>query len=384
MTGESTQSRRGTWLRDHILPLVLGTLIFGLIVAVAAPFIEDWIRTGVDEQGPADFWRPIGFTLLAVLVGLVILVALAVSVASRKWRNRVWRQPFEWAKGLRVTTRAERERIEVQGYERRSAEVRAERDVAPRPAWRVDPRDRLWGQQTLHWLENYGYQVFDVAVTCDPEVFKLDGDAFFPGGFGTNVPGGSVGQQFHGTPTDRGREEGVTFTVTWRDKNGDWHSEPVYMSPDDIRVGKDDAIEHASELAWKEGYAAAKAALEESALEESIPPRQPPLPRPRWTIDADTGDGASDWYTIQNHVPRSVAREVRVEAGPDFEIRDAGHWEDLSVTGPTNGTGHFQAFSSERGHLSGVDVVVTWYDENGERQAETRRVWPTRTSPDPF
>lgn len=66
----------------------------------------------------------------------------------------------------------------------------------------------------------------------------------------------------------------------------------------------------------------------------------PPLPRPRWHAGPDNVLNV-DQYVIQNMVPRSVAREVRVEAVEDMEIIDAGHWEDLSTTGPTGGTGTF-------------------------------------------
>jgi len=354
--------------------------VFGLIAAVAAPFIVDWIRAGVDEQGVAGFWMPIGLTILVAVVALVTLVVLAISVVSPNWRDRVWRRSFDWVVGLHVTTRSGRERIEASGYERRSEEVRAERETTPRPSWRVTSRDRLFGQTDLHWLENRGYEAFDVGLTCDPDFFKIDGEVFFGGSFGTGFPMGSIGKQFFGAPTERGREEGVTFTVTWRDKNGDSHSAPVYMNPEDIRLGKDDAIEEARNVAWKEGYAAAQAATESQPPE----PKQPPLPRPRWIVEADTEDGAPDWYTIQNLVPRSVAREVRVEAGPEFQILDAGHWEDLSTSGPASGRGSFQAWANDWAVANGVDVVITWYDEQGNAQVESKHVWPSQPSPDPF
>lgn len=103
-------------------------------------------------------------------------------------------------------------------------------------------------------------------------------------------------------------------------------------------------------------------------------PIAPPLPRPRWHAGPDNVLDP-DQYVIQNMVPRSVAREVRVESD-DMDIIDAGHWEDLSTTGPMRGTGTFIAVANERGTYNGVDLTITWYDEKGEKDFVRKTIWP--------
>lgn len=104
-----------------------------------------------------------------------------------------------------------------------------------------------------------------------------------------------------------------------------------------------------------------------------LPPKDPdpvvnmavaqlPLPRPRWSVfpsphnDADFGA-----YMLRNAVPRSVAREVRLEGDADFAVTDAGHWEDLS--GPSSGD--FRGNITLTGTRLGVTFRIAWYDEDG-------------------
>lgn len=106
-------------------------------------------------------------------------------------------------------------------------------------------------------------------------------------------------------------------------------------------------------------------------------PPKPPLPRPRWQAGPDNTQGP-DHYVIQNTVPRSVAKEVRVEADSDMNIIDAGHWQDLSTEGPTKGVGTFIAVAMERGIDQGVQLTVSWYDENGRFDQVNKLIWPPK------
>lgn len=101
----------------------------------------------------------------------------------------------------------------------------------------------------------------------------------------------------------------------------------------------------------------------------------PPLPRPRWHASPDNVPDL-DQYVIQNMVPRSVAREVRVEAVEAMDIIDAGHWEDLSTNGPTGGTGTFIGVVNQRGRMNHVEIVISWYDEKGEKDSVRKMIFP--------
>lgn len=87
-----------------------------------------------------------------------------------------------------------------------------------------------------------------------------------------------------------------------------------------------------------------------------------PLPEPRWAVRLQPG--TSDQFQLVNTVPRSVAREVRIETDTNLTIMDAGHWEDLSgiATGPFIGELSSSAYSQ------GVNMSVTWHDEALQRK----------------
>jgi len=106
----------------------------------------------------------------------------------------------------------------------------------------------------------------------------------------------------------------------------------------------------------------------------------PPLPRPRW-ITAREGD---NYYSLRNAVPRSVAREVRIESDADMTILDAGVWDDLSVEGRWAGRGPFTATITPSGRSYGVRLTVSWYDENGTELSEYVMVRPEDDDSDPF
>ena len=107
------------------------------------------------------------------------------------------------------------------------------------------------------------------------------------------------------------------------------------------------------------------------ALESTTPSVDTTLPRPdpRWRVYAEDGSADGTDFTITNSVPRSVAREVRIEPDDDMEILDAGHWEDLSGSA----RGSFRAAVTDQGWEYGVRTRVAWYDEkNTSRVAIVR------------
>lgn len=377
---------RKSLVRDVLISVVLGAGVMGLAVAVAGPFIVDWIRAGVEEQGIEGFWLPIGRVVVAILLVLAVgavVVLVAMSVVFRTWRQRIWQRLFGWLGGLRVTTLASRRRSRTEaeraGYSRRSEEVQAERSAAQQPAWRIDATDRLFGDTGLHWLHNSGYAAEDVAITADPSEFRIDGEVFFIGSFGDAMLGGSTGKNFTGAPTDYGRERGVTFTVTWRDGNGDPHKREVYMSPEDIRRGRDSATEEARTIGWKEGYAEASEFHEEAAKKAAA--SRIPAPLPRWSVETQSGHfteglGGTFEARLSNKVPDSTALGVRIDGVGGANVLDAGHWDNLSGVA----SGAFNVSLDRVGLHEGATFKVEWTDENGERQQAAVKSRPAVTA----
>lgn len=101
------------------------------------------------------------------------------------------------------------------------------------------------------------------------------------------------------------------------------------------------------------------------SLERQSPSSESQLPRPapRWRVyaDEDSADGTD--FRLSNPVPRSTAREVRIDSDSDMAILDAGHWQDLSG----ESIGNFRAELTRVGWEQGVAISITWYDENNLR-----------------
>lgn len=104
----------------------------------------------------------------------------------------------------------------------------------------------------------------------------------------------------------------------------------------------------------------------------STPQPSLPLPDPRWTIKHDMFDKTEYDFILFNHVPRSFAKEVRVEGVTDMngytevEILDAGHFEDLSG----EASGAFRARFGKNARVNGASIEVTWYNEHGAHLTE--------------
>ncbi|WP_022884688.1 hypothetical protein [Glaciibacter superstes] len=181
------------------------TVVGGVVVFAVTWFVPWAISEATKAKAPA--WAYL------VVAGVALIVA---SLVVPPWRRLIWNnvaKDVKWFFAIRPITRRKKELLEQAGYDRRSGEVAAERTSVPQPSWRIDARD-AFGERNVHWLNNQGYAVTDVALSCNPEFFALDGDVFWKGTFGSDSSGGSIGSWFKGVTTERGRTEGVTFGVT--------------------------------------------------------------------------------------------------------------------------------------------------------------------------
>lgn len=342
------ESTRRPWAQSPTGQMVVNGTISGGVGAIIA-----WLLNNATNLP----WLAIG----AVFVGGTALAFLVLTLVRRNLRELLWIRPFKWLIGLRITTMRSRNLIEAAGYDRRSTELATERKGARQPRWRISAQDRLSGLVNVHWLENSGYEAFDVALTCDPELFTLDGEVFFRGGFGTNSPGGSIGKQFLGAPTERGRTEGVTFRISWRDENQNQWDKDVFMPPEEIRLGHDDAVEEARAVGWKEGYAEAKSVFEQAEVSASQSEKPVlPRPKPRWKLTHVDGEGSgARTYRLANLMSKSIAYNVRIDlVEGKFNFLDEAFWEDLSG----NGVGTFRGAMPDT--YLGATLSLSWLDEN--------------------
>lgn len=227
-------------------------------------------------------------TLSAIVGGLVVVAIVAMLSRVPKLKptyeavGRAVARFFKWVWSWRVNGKVKRDSLVQQGYDKRDAEVKAERARSPRPSWRIST-DTPFGDD-VYFLNNSGWRVSDVRLDADPEFFTFDGEAFFPGAFGDNNSGGSTGRQFRGEPTNRGRREGVTFTVTWIDQNGD--EQPKTAGGD----------------------------LPGTVF---MPPRAlKPVVQPTWQIGKPKSGGGKDVYVLANGAPDSVTNNVVIDAAP--------------------------------------------------------------------
>lgn len=121
-----------------------------------------------------------------------------------------------------------------------------------------------------------------------------------------------------------------------------------------------------------------------SSPSSAATPKKPPLPEPRWRIERVESDSSNRTFELFNSVERSVALEVRVDDGEDWNgqpngvafILEDGHFQDLSG----KASGQFRADFSQEARYGGGSLQVSWYDENAEKQYEYVRVpgWEKR------
>jgi len=330
------------WYDRQLASNVVG----GVVVAVLVWIVPWSISEATKAKVPV--W------VYLVVLGVALLLG---SLVVPLWRRPIWgslARFVKWAVTIRPLTATQRRALDQAGYLRRSAEVDAERANPFDPVWKIDVRDSL-GFAHTYFLENSGFEVWEVTMTCDPEFFVLKQEAHFPGGLGTDQHNGNVASPFFGAPTARGKAEGVVFHIRWKNRHGDWDERDVVLPPEEILAGRDIELSEA----FNRGFAEGKA-------QGNQDPAPIPLPEPRWNIYADNTGDDQDWI-LRNAVPRSIAREVRIESDGDLHIIDAGHWPDLSG-GDSGAMGSFQGTLTRRGSESGVVFNLTWYDEQGVRK----------------
>lgn len=358
------------WYDRPLVANVLGGLIVGCLI-----WIVPWlISEGTKAKVPLRVY-------LIVAAAALVLSSATIPV----WRRATWWNLWaflKWAAAIRPATASKRQELLDSGYATRQGELDEARKNARQPRWNIRAEDHLRGDTALHWIRNQGYAGYDIEVTTDSTEFVLDGDVFFPGPIETNI-----GKNFRGAPTGKGLRDGVTFHVSWRDRDGLNYERNIFAPPEDIWGNQIRALElsHVAELRSKDDeiaelrrVIAEAAAKRETTTQQgkeivdkilSGPPKPPPppLPRPRWLIAPAPSEEPNE-YVLRNSVPRSVAREVRLEADPEFKILNAGHWKDLSVTEGEASVGSFVGVFTSQGNTFGVHFNVSWYDEKGELQ----------------
>lgn len=175
------------------------------------------------------FWEGVPFDQILIRSGATTIgVAAALTVVVPKWRRSLWAQPCEWVRSLRIRTLSQLRKLRDEGYDegynKRSDEVDVERKSAQIPFWEVRQRDEFF------YLYNHGNTVQDVRLTAPADSFVINErsgwwkEHDFPGG----------GKQFQGHLTNKGRAEGVSFTVRWLDRNGDERFGPALLHQSQI------------------------------------------------------------------------------------------------------------------------------------------------------
>lgn len=159
--------------------------------SVLSTFTVDWIRTGVARAGIVEFWVPIIAGIIVWGLAAAIVVLFALTLFRSSWTKATWgplRRFLGWIASKSMTS-GQRDRIVQEGYERRTAEIIAERAREQRPAWGIAPRDDSFGDEALFWLENHGWTVWDVTLSADPNYFITAGDVLWRGDFGVGRAG---------------------------------------------------------------------------------------------------------------------------------------------------------------------------------------------------
>lgn len=358
------------WYDRPLVSNVLGGAVVGFLIW----FIPWLIAEGTKAKVP--YW-----VYLIVAAGALVVGSVVVPI----WRRATWGHVLKfrrWAAAIRPTTASKRQALIDSGYAKRQGELDEARNNAKQPRWNVRSEDHLPGDAALHWLRNQGYEAHDVEVTTDPAEFILDGEVFFAGSFGS-----LTGNNFRGAPTEKGLRDGITFHVTWWDQNGHQHERDVFEAPNEIWGSQIHAAELSHERALQakdeeitelhDQIARTMAANETKSqqgreLVDKIltSPPKPPLPQPRWMIAPAPSEKRGE-YVLRNSVPRSVAKEVRLEAEAEFKIISAGHWKDLSGTEDKGKIGDFIGAFTSQGETFGVRFVVGWYDEHGKYKTRT-------------
>ncbi|MUU73489.1 hypothetical protein [Pseudarthrobacter sp. GA104] len=185
-----------------------------------------WSNMGVETFGPVGvliigfFWNKWAegktweesLSLGLWIAGAVLVLVLFVkSFAVQGWREAVWVRLPKRIWGLKLTTSEDRQKLMKDGYDDHAQEIELQRSRVGWPSWFV--KATQWPGS--FWLYNNGAPVRNVRIEADPKYFSIGKLSAWP-----NETFDAIGRQFEGAVTEKGLEEGVTFTVTWIDSTG--------------------------------------------------------------------------------------------------------------------------------------------------------------------
>lgn len=334
----------------------LGAGIVGGVVVLIIGAIGNTVLDGM----PA--WLRWVVSAASVLVGLIL-----VSAINRTWRNRIWVSFGSWIAGLRPVSTARLRRevaAEREAADKEHAEMLEARRRSPSPPSWLIRHDRRMGRDEFDndtfWLTNMGFPVTEVEVTGDPAFIVLPHRVIFPS------HDNGVGQWFAGNITERGRQEGVTLAITWRNRHGDPGSFEYRLEPEAIAdMGletRDQAYSRGRADGFAEGRAEGVVVGRATLQAEVDAKRARPVRQPSWLVGRKPNAPSNQWILV-NSVEGAVATEVFLFGDSDFTATSAADWPDL--TGVNSG--------EFRGIARMEDIVfrIEWNDANGERQGGT-------------
>lgn len=310
------------WYQTNLAAGLIATICGGAIFSVLT-----WLYGEVAAL-------PLPLPLPALILVALIAIVIAATLISRKWRGAIWAQAFGWLFGHKWLSMSNQGKLVAEGYEKRDAEVASERARSLRPTWRVDSREA----DDIYYLHNYGYGVSDVVIKADPEFFEFtDGatEALIMGQLGDNRPGTSEGKQFRGDATPRGRREGVTFTLSWVDQNGDEQPKTAGGDlPGTIKLAAEPQL---------------------------------PIVRPTWQVGRAKNQDSRIHLLVDHTHEQSMVKNVSLECDPAyFTFMGQHEWN-----GELFGKGRpFPGEVTELGHNLGVAFTVSYEDVSSEQKQD--------------
>lgn len=294
--------------------IIGGALGVGLVVAVASPFVVDWIRAGVRAQGMEGFWIPTVLVLLASLAVITAVFLATASLISPKWRDRVWKRSAEWLWSWRPVSyrRHHRELFQqneaILGEVGSIAEATSKNDAAIRGT-------SLWAQEAI---EKVRLSIPDLTLQL--------------------------------------------LTQIAENKKAIEELRKDFEETRSLSLGS---------LTIDPGANVAAAESQSSLAADPETQKRRPL-APRWRLAFESGDKMFDHtYTLKNLVPGSFAQRVRFENVHEtpgaFEFKDAAAWADLSGENEVTFMGEIISTNSE----NIFRLQLGWYDDNDQWHSRT-------------
>lgn len=299
-----------------------------------------------------------------ILVGVALVAVVVASAVSRRWRSRLWIPILVWAAGLQPVTAASRTRAVAAAkqavFDEHAAQEEARLRSPSPPSW-VIRHDRRMGRDEFDndtfWLTNMGFPVKEVEISGNPEFIGFPHRVVFQ-----NHENG-IGQWFAANITERGRAEGVTLTISWRNRHGDPGSFDYRLEPDALAEMAIETRDEAFARGKSEGFAAGRdegnAQGRAELLAELEAKRGIPIRKARWAV-VRMPNGS---WTLSNTAQGSLAFKVVLDApSSDFTFFSAADWDEMPGV-------HSERFE---GLIPGVGTHVAfnvaWEDANGAPQ----------------